>query len=260
VTPGSPQRLPEHADRVLEIARSIPAGRVLTYGDIARLVGVGGPRQVGTVLARYGSDAPWWRVLRAGGLPPQGHEDRALEHYLDEGTPLVGPPRQGYRVDLRRGRWRPEPGQLPGPAAVTGAAYERGVAGSVHHVEVWVEDLAAARREWGWLLGWLGYRLGDDWGTGLAWEHGAFYLVVEAGPDVVPGRHERRRAGVNHLAFHAGSRESVDALVAQASGHGWRLLFEDRHPYAGGPDHYAAYLESGSGFEVELVAADPVSG
>jgi hypothetical protein len=32
------------------------------------------------------------------------------------------------------------------------------------------------------------------------------------------------------------------------------LLFADRHPFAGGPDHYAASLEDGDGFEVELVA------
>ncbi|EQD64343.1 Glyoxalase, partial [mine drainage metagenome] len=31
-------------------------------------------------------------------------------------------------------------------------------------------------------------------------------------------------------------------------------LFEDRHPHAGGPNHYAAYLENDDGFEVELVA------
>lgn len=27
-----------------------------------------------------------------------------------------------------------------------------------------------------------------------------------------------------------------------------------QHPHAGGPDHYAAFLESEDGFEVELVA------
>jgi hypothetical protein len=34
------------------------------------------------------------------------------------------------------------------------------------------------------------------------------------------------------------------------------LLFADKHPYAGGQEHYAAYLASTDGFEVELVAAD----
>jgi len=32
-------------------------------------------------------------------------------------------------------------------------------------------------------------------------------------------------------------------------------MFPDRHPYAGGPQHYAAYLESRERFEVEIVAA-----
>jgi hypothetical protein len=31
-------------------------------------------------------------------------------------------------------------------------------------------------------------------------------------------------------------------------------MFADRHPHAGGEDHYAAYMENQDGFEVELVA------
>ncbi len=274
-----PAGIPEHAEAVLALARAIPAGRVATYGDLARLVGSGGPRQVGQVMSRYGSDAPWWRVLRASGQPPDGHEERALEHYRAEGTPLVGGlpdsagmPRGGYRVDLRRARWSPESAAVSGvqrlggqrlggqrlggqtgrgPADGGRTAYRRG---GLHHVEVWVADLVAARTSWGWLLGELGWVLGDDWGRGIAWELGPVYLVVESGPDLVAGDHERARPGVNHLAFHGGTREQVDALVAAASAHGWELLFPDRHPYAGGPDHYAAYLQDGQGFEVEVVA------
>jgi hypothetical protein len=46
----------------------------------------------------------------------------------------------------------------------------------------------------------------------------------------------------------------VDSLWRYAPEHGWRLMFADRHPHAGGPDHYAAYLENQDGYEVELVA------
>jgi hypothetical protein len=46
----------------------------------------------------------------------------------------------------------------------------------------------------------------------------------------------------------------VDELACGAQAHGWRLLFADRHPFAGGREHYAAYLENPDGFEVELVA------
>ena len=40
-----------------------------------------------------------------------------------------------------------------------------------------------------------------------------------------------------------------------APAHGWTLLFPDRHPHAGGPETYAAYLADGQGYEVELVAS-----
>jgi len=94
---------------VLDVVNEIPPGRVLTYGDVAALVGRGGPRQVGAVMSRWGALAPWWRVLRAGGAPPLGHERRALERYRAEGTALRP---DGQRVDLRLARWVPqeEPG------------------------------------------------------------------------------------------------------------------------------------------------------
>ncbi|MFE5292157.1 hypothetical protein ACFQ8T_08265 [Isoptericola sp. NPDC056618] len=75
-----------------------------------------------------------------------------------------------------------------------------------------------------------------------------------AEPALTAATHDRRRPGLNHLALHAGSRAQVDTLAAAAPRHGWTLLFADRHPYAGGPDHYAAYLEDADGFEAELVA------
>jgi hypothetical protein len=46
-------------------------------------------------------------------------------------------------------------------------------------------------------------------------------------------------------------------MVANAPGHGWRLMFADSHPYAGGDQYFAAYLEDQDGYEVELVAPAP---
>ena len=126
--------------------------------------------------------------------------------------------------------------------------------GTLHHLELWVADLEAAR-PLEWLLGALGYRLANSWSTGCSWERGATYIVVEAGPDVLGNHYDRRNPGLNHVAFQAGSRADVDDLAREAQHHGWSLLFEDRHPYAGGSDHYAAYPEDGVGFEVELVAS-----
>lgn len=95
-------------DAVLAVVADIPAGRVATYGDVAALLGSRGARAVGQVMARYGSDVPWWRVVRAGGRPPSGHAASARPHYEAEGIALRPThDEDGYRIDLAASRWRP---------------------------------------------------------------------------------------------------------------------------------------------------------
>jgi catechol 2,3-dioxygenase-like lactoylglutathione lyase family enzyme len=125
----------------------------------------------------------------------------------------------------------------------------------LHHVELWVPSLERAVRSWGWLLTELGYAQYQEWPAGRSWQLAETYIVVEQSPDLVGDRHERCRPGLNHLAFHVADAPTVDRFVQEAPANGWRLMFSDRHPYAGGPDQYAAYLEDVDGFEAELVAA-----
>ena len=125
--------------------------------------------------------------------------------------------------------------------------------GLLHHVELWVPDLPRTERSWGWLLTALGAAPYRSWEHGRSWRLGGVYVVVEQSPALTGATHERLRPGLNHLAFWAGAPAELDALVAEAPAHGWRLLFADRHPFAGGPDHRAAYLEDADGYEVELV-------
>ncbi|WFE46704.1 VOC family protein [Verrucosispora sp. WMMD1129] len=136
-----------------------------------------------------------------------------------------------------------------------GAGRRAVTVGALHHVELWIPDLNAAMRSWGWLLGELGWTPFQQWPAGHSWRLGSTYLVLEASPALTGSRHDRRAPGLNHLAFHAGSAAAVDRLVEQAPAYGWELLFADRHPYAGGPDTYAGYLADGQGYEVELVAS-----
>lgn len=126
-----------------------------------------------------------------------------------------------------------------------------------HHVELWVPDFAAAEASWGWLMGELGHVREQRWPGGGSWRRGAAYVVLEQSPDMRDGGHDRLRPGLNHLAFHVRDRAELDRLVARAPGHGWSLLFPERHPFAGGEEHCAAYLEDGAGFEVELVVGAP---
>ncbi|MFI1222385.1 MULTISPECIES: MGMT family protein [unclassified Streptomyces] len=115
--------LPEYAERVLDVADLIPPGRVMTYGDIAEWLDEGGPRQVGRVMALYGSAVPWWRVVRSDGTLLPAHELRALDHYRAEGTPLREASRhaEGHlpRLDMRRARW--DGGGHPGGTGAPGA-------------------------------------------------------------------------------------------------------------------------------------------
>ena len=55
--------------RVLHVLRRIPAGRVVTYGDVARLAGrPGAARAVGQIMRRADEPGlPYHRVIAAGG-------------------------------------------------------------------------------------------------------------------------------------------------------------------------------------------------
>ena len=97
----------DFVSRTLAVVEAIPPGYVMTYGDVAATIGSRAARAVGQVKARYGSDVAWWRVIRSGGHPPIAHEDRALEHYEAEATPLKWMPDGSYRVNLGLARYRP---------------------------------------------------------------------------------------------------------------------------------------------------------
>lgn len=127
--------------------------------------------------------------------------------------------------------------------------------GTLHHVELWVPDLGRAVASLGWLLEELGYQRFQDWAAGRSWRLGPTYLVVEQSPALTADRHDRCRPGLNHLAFHVKDAATVEQLAADAARHGWQLMFPEKHPHAGGAEHYAAYLQNEDGFEVELVSS-----
>ncbi|HOF63899.1 MAG TPA: MGMT family protein [Dermatophilaceae bacterium] len=90
-------------ERVLDIVEYIPAGRVVSYGDVAGLAGCG-PRQVGSIMARYGGGVPWWRVTNASGDLPAHLRATARSLWLAEGIQWkpngLGCRIADYRADL----------------------------------------------------------------------------------------------------------------------------------------------------------------
>jgi methylated-DNA-protein-cysteine methyltransferase-like protein len=94
--------------RIIELIRSIPRGRVATYGQIAAMAGMPhGARQVARLL-HSSSDAyrlPWHRVINAaGGISlPDGSGGELQRALLEREGVIV----LRGKVNLRRYAWRP---------------------------------------------------------------------------------------------------------------------------------------------------------
>ena len=123
---------------------------------------------------------------------------------------------------------------------------------TLHHVELQIVDISAAIRSFGWLLTELGYEQRQAWNGGRSWILGRTYAVLARAPN--DGAHDRRKSGLSHLAFHAGTAADVNTIWTAAPDLGWKHFYADRHPWARGEGHYAASVESGERFKVESVA------
>lgn len=99
---------PSYRERVFQIVRRIPAGRVMTYGQIAEILGEGyDARTVGYCMSAADESVPWQRVINAQGacstgrvLLPVNKQQLLLEA---EGVEFD----QRARCDLARYRWTP---------------------------------------------------------------------------------------------------------------------------------------------------------
>lgn len=72
---------------VRTVVRSVPAGEVITYGEVA--LEAGHPKQaraVGRVLAMGDADLPWWRVVNAAGRLVPGNEREHRRRLAAEGV------------------------------------------------------------------------------------------------------------------------------------------------------------------------------
>jgi methylated-DNA-protein-cysteine methyltransferase-like protein len=88
------------AQRILACIESIPAGRVMSYGDVAEYVGARSARIVGRVLAQDDGSVPWHRVLRSDGTLADHLHTEQRQRLLAEGVRFTG-----RRVDLANFRW-----------------------------------------------------------------------------------------------------------------------------------------------------------
>lgn len=127
--------------------------------------------------------------------------------------------------------------------------------GLVHHIELYVSNLEKSKDFWTWLLSELGYESFQKWDKGFSWKLGDTYIVfVQAEERFNDIPYHRCRVGLNHLAFHLDSKAEVNEMTEKLRAKNIAILYEDKHPFAGGTDYYAVYFEDPDRIKVELVA------
>jgi methylated-DNA-protein-cysteine methyltransferase related protein len=107
----------DYRERVFRIVRMIPRGRVMTYGQIAEILGEGyTPRTVGFVMHSSNDKTPWHRVINAQGgcstrglVLPHDKQQRMLEA---EGVSF----NERGRCELKEYLWLPEETKARGKA------------------------------------------------------------------------------------------------------------------------------------------------
>lgn len=76
---------------MLAVLRTLPAGEVVTYGEVAAEAGSpGAARAVGQVLRRTDEAVPWWRVVTASGRLAPGKVDEQARLLAAEGVTVIG--------------------------------------------------------------------------------------------------------------------------------------------------------------------------
>lgn len=126
----------------------------------------------------------------------------------------------------------------------------------LHHVELYVRDLDKSCTFWTPFMALLGYEA-ERWSGGMNYLRGGgetYFCLLPAPEEHLSAGYHRKRIGLNHLAFSGKSRAQVDEVAQWLKANGHAVLYEDRHPFAGGPGYYAVYCEDPDRFKLEVVA------
>ncbi len=99
---------PSREQRIWQVVMAVPPGRVVSYGQVAEMAGLGRQaRFVGRALGKLpdGHGVPWFRVLRSTGQIafPEGSAafERQVSLLRAEGVEV-----ENGRVSMRRYRWQ----------------------------------------------------------------------------------------------------------------------------------------------------------
>lgn len=127
--------------------------------------------------------------------------------------------------------------------------------GQIYHVEINVSNFDKSVKFYEEFLGWLGYqriyshKIAAGWGI-----KGYNFWIIQCHTRFAQHGFHRKRVGVNHIAFHADSRETVDQFYKE------HLLPKKVPVLYGGPkeypeyskDYYSVYFEDPDRIKLEL--------
>ena len=127
--------------------------------------------------------------------------------------------------------------------------------GLLHHIEIYVSDLKRSTEFWKWFLESMGYSEFQKWDAGISFKLGDTYLVfVQTEEKHLDEPYHRCKTGLNHLAFHADSRDQIDKMTIELKARNVSILYSNEHPHAGGSKYYAVFFEDPDRIKVEVVA------
>ncbi len=131
----------------------------------------------------------------------------------------------------------------------------------IHHIIINVNDYAAAKYFYSWLMPQIGYPDVKVWETiddlkpessaGFVGPLGSFW-IRQSDPEFRRDSFARHRVGLCEIAFAAQSRNQIDELAKQISAHGGRVTNLPReYPYT--PSYYAVFFTDPDGMKLELM-------
>lgn len=119
----------------------------------------------------------------------------------------------------------------------------------IDHIALRVSDLERSKAFYGKVLGFLGFKLLDEYADAIGWTNGKTRVWI--GQADASGRKRRHRTGdigFHHYAFELRSRRDVDALEAFVRGMGAEIVDPAAEYYE---DYYAVFFLDPDGLKLE---------
>lgn len=98
----------------------------------------------------------------------------------------------------------------------------------------------------------LSYSIFQTWSQGISYKYKDTYIVfVQTEPDFLKNTYHRKNTGLNHVAFHIGSKDKILQLLKEANDRKFRVLYPDRPMEEN--NSIIGFLEDPDGIKVELI-------